>query len=210
MRTKKVIIQRNHMNVIQLYKTLRKAYKTEGQHGFTMIELLVVIAVIGILAVAVLSSINPIEQINKGRDTSERSDIEQLLNASDRYYAIQTFYPWNRTTATYTTGNVLPASLFQFNPTTGDWDWTDDLVTTAEVKQGFANRVKNNAAIWLYKAATSNATMYGCFVPTSYAFKLEAARACQNDTSHRMTISGTATCITTDGSINDNNMICLP
>ena len=47
--------------------------------GFTMIELLVVISVIGILATAVLSSINPIEQINKGRDTRTRSDAAQLI-----------------------------------------------------------------------------------------------------------------------------------
>jgi prepilin-type N-terminal cleavage/methylation domain-containing protein len=62
--------------------------------GFTMIELLVVIAVIGVLAVAVLSSINPIEQINKGRDT----DIGRCcatINAIDRYYAIHEIYPWN-------------------------------------------------------------------------------------------------------------------
>jgi prepilin-type N-terminal cleavage/methylation domain-containing protein len=54
--------------------------------GFTMIELLVVIAIIGVLAVAVLSSINPIEQINKGRDTRARSDAAELLAASERYF----------------------------------------------------------------------------------------------------------------------------
>lgn len=197
------------MKLLNLYRQVKKSYGLDSR-GFTMIELLVVIAVIGILAVAVLSSINPIEQINKGRDTSRRSDIEQLLNASDRYYAIQTFYPWNRTTSTYTAGSTQAASLFSFNPTNGDWDWMDDLVTTAEVKQGFVNRIKNESLIYLYKAAVSNATAYGCFVPTSYAFKLEAARSCQNDASHRMTIGGTATCVTTDGTINDLNMICLP
>ncbi|MEO8581858.1 MAG: type II secretion system protein [Patescibacteria group bacterium] len=196
------------MNIHSLLAQLKTRMKKDG--GFTMIELLVVIAVIGILAVAVLSSINPIEQINKGRDTSKRSDIEQLINASDRYYAIQTFYPWNRTTGTYTASSVLPDSLFQLNPNGGNWNFLDDLVTTAETKQGFVNRIKNESVIYLYKAAVSNATMYGCFVPTSYAFKLEAARSCQNDTSHRLTISGTATCITTNGTINDNNMICLP
>ena len=72
-----------------------------AQLGFTMIELLVVIAVIGVLAVAVLSSINPIEQINKGRDTGHRSDAAQLINAIDRYYAIHEIYPWND--ATYNT-----------------------------------------------------------------------------------------------------------
>ena len=65
------------------------------QAGFTMIELLVVIAVLGILAAAVLSAINPIEQINKGRDTGHRSDAEQLLSAVDRYFALHELYPLN-------------------------------------------------------------------------------------------------------------------
>lgn len=191
---------------------INRFYKTvSATAGFTMIELLVVIAVIGVLAVAVLSSINPIEQINKGRDTRKRSDTETLINAADRYYAIQEFYPWNRTTGTYTTGSVDPDSTFSFNPAgAADWDWLDDLVTTAEVKQGYINRVKNDDAIYIYKAGTTNATMYGCFIPDSQAFKLEAARSCQLDASHRLTIGGVQTCITTNGVIDDDNMICLP
>lgn len=62
--------------------------------GFTMIELLIVITILGILAVAVLSAINPIEQINRGRDTSSKSDAEQLLNAMERFNAFQTYFPW--------------------------------------------------------------------------------------------------------------------
>lgn len=68
--------------------------KLKLQLGFTMIELLIVITILGILAVAVLSAINPIEQINRGRDTSRQSDAEQLLSAIDRYNAFQGFYPW--------------------------------------------------------------------------------------------------------------------
>ena len=44
-----------------------------------MIELLVVISILGILAVIVLAAINPLEQINRGRDTASRSDAEQLF-----------------------------------------------------------------------------------------------------------------------------------
>jgi len=65
-----------------------------ARHGFTLIELLIVIAVLGILAVAVLAAINPIEQINRSRDTGSRSDSEQLIGAIDRYYASRGFYPW--------------------------------------------------------------------------------------------------------------------
>jgi prepilin-type N-terminal cleavage/methylation domain-containing protein len=68
--------------------------KLKSQLGFTMIELLIVITILGILAVAVLSAINPIEQINRGRDTGSQSDTEQFLSAVDRYNAFQGYYPW--------------------------------------------------------------------------------------------------------------------
>jgi len=65
--------------------------------GFTLIELLVVITLIGILAVAVLSAINPIEQINKARDAGRRADSAQILKALDRYFASTEEFPWNNT-----------------------------------------------------------------------------------------------------------------
>ena len=67
--------------------------KLTTQLGFTMIELLIVITILGILAVAVLSAINPIEQIRRARDTSSQSDAEQLLSAIDRYNAFQGVFP---------------------------------------------------------------------------------------------------------------------
>lgn len=63
--------------------------------GFTLIELLVVITLIGVLAVAVLSAINPIEQINKARDAGRRADAAQILKAIDRYFASTEEFPWN-------------------------------------------------------------------------------------------------------------------
>src|SRR3989339_1192788 len=62
--------------------------------GFTMIELLVVIAVIGILAVALLATLNPLEQIRKGRDTGTRADASQLISALERYNASIGYFPW--------------------------------------------------------------------------------------------------------------------
>ncbi len=66
----------------------------KASFGFTMIELLIVIAILGILATAVLSAINPVEQINRGRDTGTRSDAEQLISAIDRYNAFKGYLPW--------------------------------------------------------------------------------------------------------------------
>lgn len=190
--------------------------RLSDQAGFTMIELLVVIAVIGVLAVAVLSSINPIEQINKGRDTRTRSDAGQLINAVDRYFATLEIYPWNRTTATYTSAIADdPDAEFVFTGSGDDWDWVDELVTTAEVKEGFTNRLKSDDTIIVFKEAQSNATMYACFVPTSQAFKREAADNCDNGVTAGSPTgpsapAGITTCVSDPAVLTEDNYICLP
>lgn len=64
------------------------------QKGFTLVELLIVIALISILSVAVLATINPIEQANKAKDSTVQNDAAEVLNAYERYYANNQEYPW--------------------------------------------------------------------------------------------------------------------
>jgi prepilin-type N-terminal cleavage/methylation domain-containing protein len=179
--------------------------------GFTMIELLVVIAVIGVLAVAVLSSINPIEQINKGRDTRTRSDAAQLINAVDRYYAIHEEYPWNVTVAGVYTSAIEgePDEEFVFSGTADDWDWIDLLVETGEVKEGFINRVETDDEIVVFKEAGTNTTMYACFEPTSLAFKQEAMDNCNDDVTPTG-IAPVTPCVSDPAVLDEANLICLP
>lgn len=164
-------------------KALRAA-----QAGFTMIELLVVIAVIGVLSVAVLSSINPIEQINKGRDTRARSDAATLINAVDRYFSIAEQYPWNTTSDTYDASGheeyedefILDEIGSDSTDGSVDWDFLDILVENQEVKSGFVNRIRTDSRVnyYMQKSAGTNTTMYVCFAPSSNAFKQEAATRC--------------------------------
>lgn len=199
----------------------RQAGFAYRQAGFTMIELLVVIAVIGVLAVAVLSSINPIEQINKGRDTRTRSDAAQLINAIDRYYAIHERYPWNVTVSDgYTSSDTSPSVLFTMGTvdgvganavittTSGEWDYVDVLVSTAEVKEGYTNRLKDDNKQIVFKAAGYNETMYACFLPTSNAFEQEAMENCADGITPDGI--GTITTCEDDTDITAANMICLP
>lgn len=178
--------------------------------GFTMIELLVVIAVIGVLAVAVLSSINPIEQINKGRDTRTRSDAAQLINAVDRFFAIHEVYPWNLDSedGTYTATITEYIDEFEQSEDAGDaaWGWLARLVSTAEVKEGFTNRLRNDDSLYIFKGEGSNRTMYVCFEPTSQAFKLDAERNCDDGTTPEdLEIEGRSAC-----DEEGENLICLP
>ncbi len=159
--------------------------------GFTMIELLIVIAVLGILAVAVLASINPIEQINRGRDTGTRSDAEQFISAVDRFYAAKGFYPWmtnGASTNTWTGPAVSDGLLTELNSTNSilGRDGVDVLSImseggTAEIKSSFTSRlIDPDAANYLsvYNSGVSGESTYACFIPKSASFREEAWTRC--------------------------------
>lgn len=79
--------------------------------GFTLVELLIVIALIAILSVAVLATINPIEQANKAKDSTMQNDAAEVLNAYERYYAAQASYPWIDVVSTSTLTIDSPVML---------------------------------------------------------------------------------------------------
>lgn len=156
--------------------------KQRTAQGFTLIELLIVIAVLGILAVAVLSAINPIEQINRSRDTGSRSDAEQLIGAIDRYYATQGFYPW--LTAPCTAANCEATAWGAVST----WnDGTTLLVLSklsesgsGELKASFTNRISGATynPLSKYHEGGAGDSTYVCFSPKSSSFKVEAATRC--------------------------------
>lgn len=181
--------------------------------GFTMIELLIVIAVLGILAVAVLAAINPIEQINRGKDTGSRSDAEQLLSAIDRFYASQGYYPW-QTGTTDTTHEALawtdagtvadtasPAVLLTYKLSNGG---------TSELKTSFITRITSSTynTLYLYNEGGQGDSTYACFLPKSGAFLEEAQTRCvdANGSGLPDDLSGVATTICAT----DAEYICLP
>jgi len=157
------------------------------QAGFTMIELLIVIGILGILAVAVLAAINPIEQINRGRDTGSRSDAEQLISAIDRYYAFNGYFPWQ--TGAADTGNVALAWT-RFEDTTltdsgGTCTVAEKLGTAQnpnctgndELKNSFIERVSASTYnyIYLYNNGVQGSSTFACFAPKSNAFVQEVS-----------------------------------
>jgi len=159
--------------------------------GFTMIELLIVIAVLGILAVAVLAAINPIEQINRGKDTGSRSDSEQLLSAIDRNYASNGYYPWtvgatSANTATYIGASPTFTELDSATVTVGGDG--EELLTniatggSSEVKQSFVTRITTTGYNYLqiYNDGDVTSSTYVCFTPKSASFREEAWTRCSN------------------------------
>jgi len=63
--------------------------KLFNRKGFTLIELLVVIAVLGVLAAAVITAINPLGKINAAKDANVKSDISGIASALQSYYTGQ-------------------------------------------------------------------------------------------------------------------------
>ena len=120
--------------------------------GFTLIELLIVIAVLGILATAVLSAINPMEQMRKAKDAGRKSDAAELLNAYERYYTTFGDHSW---------GATLPAGDNPVFTTGGN---SEELITTNELKTQFAER---DTLSLLYVTEAGDETVSVCFEPES-------------------------------------------
>lgn len=153
--------------------------------GFTMIELLIVIAVMGILAVAVLAAINPLELINRGKDAGFKQDVGNLTDAVDRFYAGRQYYPWQGSATTGTTGFIWTklATAATSDGGSGNTGPIAALVTGQEIKTTFRDKIIGAASaqqIYLYRNSTDTGnSTYACFLPLSKATMAEAFGRCK-------------------------------
>lgn len=145
--------------------------------GFTLVELLIVIALIAILSVAVLATINPIEQSNKARDAKFKNDAAEVLNALERYYTSQATYPWNSsdvgvgTTVAWGTVVAVGSTDPRFG-VLGVGGSEGVLISTSELKGAFMGKEPFDSPqpqdrMYIYhNGEDSN---YVCFVPKANA-----------------------------------------
>ncbi len=200
--------------------------------GFTMIELLIVISILGILAVMVLAAINPLEQINRGRDTAKRGDAEQLLGALERYNAFNGFFPWQED-ANDTVGVTLAMQLVNsgWEETVSGCTILERLSTTAttgcvgtqELKDSYVTRVdeagggstgtQEARGLYVYYEGDTGDNIYVCFSPQSSAFANEATVRCAGTLPDDLL--GVAGVCVADDAVNAAgeegvDMICLP
>ncbi len=164
-------------------KDLKNNYPIKGG-GFTLVELLIVIALIGVLAVALVATLDPIEQINKARDSRFKNDSAELLAAIERYYASTQNYPWvaddnigdicGDGTEECTNNAAFGATAEENGVGVCDddadqCDTTDVLITSGELKSSFAKKTQFNTEddvdkMYVRRTESGNA-VYVCFIP---------------------------------------------
>lgn len=99
--------------------------------GFTLIELLIVIALLGVLAVALLAALDPLEQIRKGNDTGVRNIASEIHGGIIRVFANRGEMPWDAT------DDDLEEIAGLANNATIQDQTIDVAVTAGELKSGF-------------------------------------------------------------------------
>lgn len=67
--------------------------KLHKNPGFTLMELMIIVSLIAIIATAVLILFNPLQQINKARDSKRKSELNALKKTFEDFYNDKSCYP---------------------------------------------------------------------------------------------------------------------
>lgn len=173
---------------------MKSARHTIINKGFTLIELLVVIGILGILATALVATIDPFEQLRKAQDSNVKNAAVEFLNANLRYYTTHNAMPWaavaegGYTGCGANAGSIANQRLDQ----TGGSECMDGLIDDGELKQGFSDAVNITQEIFV---TGGDNTVTACYQPQS--------KSGQNDPNTKYDSSGTeeaaGTCKSQDG-----------
>lgn len=109
------------------------------QAGFTLIELLVVIGILGILASALVATIDPFEQLNKAQDSNLKNASVEFLNANLRYFTTHNAMPWDDAAngGNANCNAIIPTANPNAVPMSTIGACMSALVSEGEIKQGF-------------------------------------------------------------------------
>jgi len=146
-------------------KTLKKLFKQKK--GFTLIELLVVIGILGILAAALVATIDPFEQLNKAQDANVKNTLVELVDANIRYYTTHQALPWNDSANVNATGcTALAAGISAGTSALGAMPCIRTLVADSELKDSVTTVGNILKQIVLVGTSTD---VTACFKPVSKA-----------------------------------------
>lgn len=155
--------------------------KLKIESGFTLIELLIVIALLGALAVGLLATVDPFEQLKKGTDTSRRNTTTELWNAAVRYYAQKNDFPW--------TEDLTARNLSDSTMTDSSTGYLTKIITAGELKPDFIELAGGSNLSKIFLTSTSVAgvreNVAVCFRPESKSFQIEKNTQFNSDSALR-------------------------
>ncbi|MFH1187174.1 MAG: prepilin-type N-terminal cleavage/methylation domain-containing protein [Candidatus Levyibacteriota bacterium] len=153
----------------------------KNNRGFTLIELLVVIGILGILAAALIATIDPFEQLKKADDSKIKNIVVEFQTANVRYYTTHSAFPWNDTNVTNLNVNcqgvaalTFPLQLGSgalFTDCIGDSTISNSLIGDGELKPSFSTNTIDLDKIWLNWNSADSTNLIVCFSPTSKSQK---------------------------------------
>lgn len=129
------------------------------RNGFTLIELLIVITILGVLGVMVLTAINPLEIINRARDTATYNVASEIYQASIRSLASIGSSPWKKDFFEVLLGSQEGKDILS------------PLVTNGEIKASFVKSSKDKLSAMYISSAGNLSFLAVCFQPLSNQFK---------------------------------------
>lgn len=136
----------------------------KAQTGFTLIELLVVIGILGILAAALVATIDPFEQLNKAQDANSKNTAVEFLNANIRYYTTHSAMPWWSNGASCM-GATTTLSAVNLSSDSGMYsNCLSTLINEGELKQAFSTATGILGTLY---ANESNGNITMCYKPKS-------------------------------------------
>lgn len=143
--------------------------KFKINRGFTLIELLIVIALLGALAVGLLATVDPFEQLKKGTDTSVRNTTSELYNSMIRFYSVKNSMPW--------TADISAMSASHNDMTAAATGYLVQVISAGELKPEFIQLAGGGLnSIFLTSTADTNGVRQNvtvCFLPNSKSFSNE-------------------------------------
>jgi len=145
---------------------MKSAQTTILQKGFTLIELLVVIGILGILATALVATIDPFEQLKKASDSNLKNAAVEFANANLRYYTTHNAMPWHATGGVAGCGTAGAISAVALDAATGA-PCVTGLIQDGELKDQFDDDDNLTSKIVLTGDATTEVNV--CYLPTSKA-----------------------------------------
>lgn len=161
------------------YHRIPSKHTSAQKQGFTLIELLVVIGILGILAVSLVATIDPFEQLKKAQDADVKNTAVEFIDAAQRYYTTHNQMMWNNTAdPTYTNcaGGSDPITANLNAPAMSGC--LTELFNDGEIQAGFTTATGLLTSIYVSGGSNS---VTACFLPQSKSGQKDPAAKYNRD-----------------------------